>query len=79
MTNSTKIKKSAGAKGARGLRHMRLAMGMTLERVAKETRINLATMSFYERGYRKPTADHAHLLAEFYGVPVSEFWTPPKL
>ncbi|MBI2424159.1 MAG: helix-turn-helix transcriptional regulator [Candidatus Hydrogenedentes bacterium] len=51
----------------------------TLFDVSLRTMIQPSVLSQYERGKLEVSPERAHLLAELFGVPVSEFWTPPTL
>jgi len=50
----------------------------TLREVAKQLGLSPATISLNENGY-PISAEVANLYSQFYGVEVSEFWTPPEL
>lgn len=58
------------------MRHLRRMRELPLALVARETGINVSTVSQIERGLMQPTDRQRHTLAGFFGRPIDDLLGP---
>jgi transcriptional regulator with XRE-family HTH domain len=64
---------------AKKLRVMRAERGLSLRKAAKVTGVDMHTLSYVERGERRPYDTTLAKIAKAYGVPVSELVGDPAV